>query len=70
MSGHACMYTYMYVCICMCIHMYCLFTLNKIIFPCFHFFAGFGMLFKGMVQNSLLSKDESLTPYTDKVMAV
>ena len=49
--------------------MYCLFALNNI-FPIFIFYAWFGMLLKGMVQSSLLSKDEPLISNIDKVMAV
>ena len=39
-------------------------------FSIFMFYALFGMLLKGMVENSLLSKDELLTPDIDGVMAV
>ena len=49
---------------------YCLFGTNNIIFHCFRFNVLFDMLRKGMVESSILSKDEPLTPNIDKLMAV
>ena len=36
----------------------------------FHVYASFGMLTAGMVESSLLSKDELLTPSIDGVMVL
>ena len=40
------------------------------IFLCFHFYVLFGVLLEGMVDSSLLSKDELLTPNIDGVMTL
>ena len=47
---------------------YCLFGVNKIVFYYFHFNILFGMLLKGIVESSILSKDEPLTPNVHEVM--
>ena len=39
-------------------------------FFCFHFYARFGTLLKGMGKSFLLSKDEPLTPNIDGVMTL
>ena len=43
---------------------------TKLFFFLFHFYAWFGMVFKGMGESFLLSKDEPLTPNIDGVMAL
>ena len=43
---------------------------NNINFLPFHFYVSIGMLLKGTVESSLLSKDELLTQNIDKNMAV
>ena len=43
---------------------------TKLFFSIFMFYAGFGMVLKGMGESFLLSKDEPLTPNIDGVMAL
>ena len=50
-------------------HAYCLFGV-KIFFSIFMFYVSIGVLLKGVVESSLLSKDELLTPYIDGVLVL